>query len=155
MDVFQSSESVHPKKIFCLLLEHMPVWTDDVIDSQSLTEASLKEATVIKNIEKIKRGANYSIEFPFNMEKSVAPDRQVLQPPPLHTSGIESILHSPYVTRVERDAEERYDIVEKMLYFQMKELTIASDHPASTTEKNISVPYLISEHWICLYSKDI
>ena len=40
-DTFQSTESVHPIKIFYLLLEQMPVWTDDVTASYSWTELSL------------------------------------------------------------------------------------------------------------------
>ena len=98
MKIFRTTESPHPKKIFCLLLEQIPVWTDDVSKNHSLTEASHKEGIVVENIERIKRRASYSIEFPDSMEKSVAPDNQVTLPPSQYISGVETMSHSPYVT---------------------------------------------------------
>ena len=80
MNVFQSTESVYPRKIFCLLLEQMPVWTDDVTPSHSWTEESHMNKMVMERMERLKRRASYPIEFPPNMEKSVAPDNQITAP---------------------------------------------------------------------------
>ena len=89
MNIFQTTESVHPKNLFCLLLEQIPVWTDDVSRIRSLTEASHKEGIVMENIERLKRRVSYSIEFPNSMEKSVAPDNQVTLLPFQCFSGVE------------------------------------------------------------------
>ena len=91
MNLFGITESVHPRKKFCLLLEQIPVWTDDVPANHSLTEASHQEGIVMENIERLKRRASYSIEFPPSMEKSMAPDDQMTLPPPQHSSVVESM----------------------------------------------------------------
>ena len=123
MNIFRTTESVHPRKIFCLLLEQIPVWTDDVSTNHSLTEESHQEGIVMENIHRLKRRASYSIEFPHRMEKSMAPDDQVTLPPSQYFSGVESMSYSPYVTLPY--AAERYEVVEKMLYFQTKKLIFA------------------------------
>ena len=91
MNVFRNTESAHSRKIFCLLLEEIPVWTDQVPPSHSLTEASHKEEMVMEDIERLKRRASYSIECPTTMEKSVAPDGQMTLPLHQHSPGVESM----------------------------------------------------------------
>ena len=140
MNVFQSTESVHPRKIFCLLLEQMPVWTDDVTPSHSWTEESHMNKMVMERMERLKRRASYPIEFPPSMEKSVAPDSQITASLYQYSPGVGSMSYSPYTTLVEKDAAERYEVVEKMLYFQSKKLTflpnesapVAKDRPLGT-----------------------
>ena len=105
-EMFQSAESVHPIKIFYLLLEQMPVWTDDVTSSYSWTEASHKDAVVMKRIEKLKRRANYLVELPQEMEKSVAPDEQLTTPPYQYSPGVGSMSYSPYTSPLEKDTTE-------------------------------------------------
>ena len=102
MNIFRTTESVHPRKIFCLLLEQTPVWTDDVSTNHSLTEESHQEGIVMENIERLKRRACYSIEFPHSMEKSMAPDDQLTLPPSIPTflwSGIDVLLTLRYPGR--------------------------------------------------------
>ena len=84
--------------------------------SHSLTEASHKEEMVMERMERLKRRASYPIEFPPSMEKSVAPDDQITVPPYQHSPGVGSMSYSPYTTLAEKDAAERYEVVEKMLY---------------------------------------
>ena len=69
------------------------------------------------------------------MEKSVAPDNQVTLPPSQYFPGVESMSYSPCVTPFERNAAERYEVVEKMLYFQMKKLTFELDESACTVKE--------------------
>ena len=112
------------------MLEQIPVWTDDVSLNHWLTEASHKEEMVMENIERLKRRASCPIEFPPRMENSVAPDDHMTLPLHQHSPGVESMSYSPYTTPVERDAAERYEVVEKMLYFLTKKLTFAPDESA-------------------------
>ena len=107
MNVFRNTESVHPRKIFCLLLEQMPVWTDDVTPSHSLTEESHTSEMVMETMERLKRRASCPIEFPPNMEKSVAPDSQITASLYQYSPGVGSMSYSPYTTQVEKDAAER------------------------------------------------
>ena len=102
LNIFRSSESVHPRKIFCLSFEQMSVWIDDVPKNQSLTEPSHIELVVIERIERIKRGANYSIEFPSNMRMSVTPDHQTFEESLLYTSWVQSHRHATVSKMLER-----------------------------------------------------
>ena len=51
------------------------------------------------------------------MEKSMAPDDQMTASPYQYSPGVGSMSYSPYTTPVEKDAAERYEVLEKMLYF--------------------------------------
>ena len=64
------------------------------------------------------------------MEKLVAPDDQMTLPLHQHSLGVESMCYSPYTTPVEKNAVERYEVVEKNLYFLTKKLTFPPDESA-------------------------
>ena len=91
----------------------------------------------MRRIERLKRRASYPIELPPNMEKSVAPDDQMIASPYQYSPGVGSMSYSPYTSLVENDAAERYEIVEKMLYFQSKKLNFSSDEPAPVAKDRV------------------